>query len=207
MNILNSKIYQVVEFIINLLIINLLWIILCLPIVTIGPATASLFAAVRNSVIYKETQIFKPFFKNFILYFKKSFLIGIIIPILISTMIINFIYILNLKLLVILPFLILLIFLVISALTFLFPIIVSFNTNWLNTIKNSLLFSISYLPTTLLNLCIIIFCVYCILMYPVTIFFIFGLSAYCIFLLCNLTFKKTKERQYNTRNISWTDPR
>jgi len=194
MNILDSKVYTFIEFIINLLIINLLWLISCLPIITIGPATTALFAVVRDSVLYQETQIVKPYFIYFISYFKKSFVVGIILPILIGAITINLLYFLNLRNLIILPLFILFIVLIISGLTFLFPIIITYHISWIEIIKNSLLFSIMHFPITLINLCIIVISLYCILMYPPTIFCIFSSSAYLIFLLCNSAFKTTGEK-------------
>ncbi|WP_420491978.1 DUF624 domain-containing protein, partial [Neobacillus drentensis] len=44
MNILDSRFYAVVDRLSNLFILNLFWIISCLPIVTIAPATSAMYS-------------------------------------------------------------------------------------------------------------------------------------------------------------------
>jgi len=69
MNFMNSKVYSTFEVVCNLFLLNLLWLLMCLPVVTIFPATAAMFGVVRQSVLYKDSSIFTSFFR----YFKENF--------------------------------------------------------------------------------------------------------------------------------------
>jgi uncharacterized membrane protein YesL len=62
----------------NFFLLSLLWLLMCLPIVTIFPATASLFAVVRDWKTKSSTHLFSIFFRYFKENFKQSILPGLI---------------------------------------------------------------------------------------------------------------------------------
>jgi uncharacterized membrane protein YesL len=78
MNISESWLYRAVELVTNFLWLNLLWLVACLPIFTIFPATAAMFAVVREWVKKREPGITRAFFSFFKADFKQSFWIGIL---------------------------------------------------------------------------------------------------------------------------------
>lgn len=78
MNILNSRFYIFLEKVSNLFILNVIWLIACLPIITIFPATAAMFSVIRQWKLHDETSVFMPFTKHFKLNFKQSLLIGLL---------------------------------------------------------------------------------------------------------------------------------
>lgn len=57
--------------------INLIYFLFCIPIVTIGPATAAMTALMRNICIERPQFIFHDFLREFRKNFKQSFIIGI----------------------------------------------------------------------------------------------------------------------------------
>ncbi|WP_374932975.1 DUF624 domain-containing protein [Neobacillus driksii] len=65
MNIMNSKVYLALELFANFFLLNLLWILMCLPVVTVFPATASMFRVVREWHLYKDSSFLRYFFLNF----------------------------------------------------------------------------------------------------------------------------------------------
>ncbi len=69
--ILFNKIWQI-------FFLNLLYLIFCIPIVTIGPATTAMMKILRNFSIEKPTFIFSDFLDAFKKNFKQSFIIGIL---------------------------------------------------------------------------------------------------------------------------------
>ncbi len=58
--------------------LNLLYILCCIPIVTIGPATAGLMYVLRNIANERPTFIVADFFDNFKKNFKQGFLVGLL---------------------------------------------------------------------------------------------------------------------------------
>lgn len=62
----------------DLLFLNMLYMLFCIPIVTIGPATAALFKVTRNYSQERSCFMFHEFWKTFKSSFKQSFVTGIV---------------------------------------------------------------------------------------------------------------------------------
>ncbi|MCI2255812.1 DUF624 domain-containing protein [Domibacillus sp. PGB-M46] len=60
----------------NVLILNVLWLIGCLPLITIGPSTAAVLAVLREWQATGDDSVVRGFFRFFQLHFKQGFLIG-----------------------------------------------------------------------------------------------------------------------------------
>jgi uncharacterized membrane protein YesL len=74
---IDGKLYRLCTWISNFAFLNLLFLISCIPVITIFPAAAALFAVVRQLVKNNEITIFKNYWLYFAKNFKQSFLIGI----------------------------------------------------------------------------------------------------------------------------------
>ena len=73
----DSPVMQKLALLTNLILLNFLWIICSLPIITMGAATTAM-----NSVIFQyldsgNDAVIKPFFKAFVSNFRQSTLIGL----------------------------------------------------------------------------------------------------------------------------------
>ena len=62
----------------DLLILNLLWLVCSLPIVTIGPATCALYTVTLKIVRDEPVETLREFFRAFKSNFKNGFLYGLI---------------------------------------------------------------------------------------------------------------------------------
>lgn len=71
--------FRILDIFANFVLLNLLWLICCIPIFTIFPSTTALFA-VTNKWLHNGigTSVIHSFFKAFQRNFKKSFIIGIV---------------------------------------------------------------------------------------------------------------------------------
>ena len=56
----------------NLIILNLLWILTSLPIITIGASTTAMYAVAFKYADDTDDAVLKPFFKAFVSNFKKA---------------------------------------------------------------------------------------------------------------------------------------
>lgn len=137
----------------DLVLINILYIVFCIPIVTFGPATAGLIKVTRNYSQERSCFMFHDFWKAFKTTFKQSFPMGLIDLFLFiwSGVMISFYYQMSLlhsygkALLVIAISLLLIIFLMHF---YIYLLIVSTNLKLKQIIKNSfLLISIAIKPT------------------------------------------------------------
>jgi uncharacterized membrane protein YesL len=78
MNILESKVHRWLEVFANFLLLNLLWLLACIPVLTIYPATGAMFGVVRDWVRKSDVGVIQPFILRFRENLKQSFVIGIV---------------------------------------------------------------------------------------------------------------------------------
>ncbi len=66
----------------DVIILSLLWIVLCIPIVTIGPSNTAMYYATVKVIRRERGYLFREFFKSFKLNFKKAFIVGLALTVL-----------------------------------------------------------------------------------------------------------------------------
>ncbi|WP_373889943.1 YesL family protein [Neobacillus cucumis] len=192
MRFIDGKFYSILLFISNFFLLNLLWLVMCLPIITIFPATSAMYGVMRQWIIHKDPSIFRPFFHYFKENFKQSILIEIF-----WVMIVFFLYVdytlaqkLTFAQNIILPILFVLGFLLILVTAFLFPTMVQYKFTTKNLLKNTLVLGICYFPISL-GICLLTLLSALILyIFPFSILFIFSIGSYCTYFLCHIAFKK-----------------
>ena len=62
---INSSFFKFINKLLDVLLLNLLWILCSLPVVTIGAATCAAFSVTLKMVDDEEGYFVKPFFKYF----------------------------------------------------------------------------------------------------------------------------------------------
>lgn len=155
---IDSKFYEVVSKIADLIVLNLLFVLFSLPIITMGASTTALYGVTKKMAENREGYIFRNFFQLFKENFRQSTVMWIIL--LVAAMIPTVdLYIINslektvittaLKGLMLATALtVLLVFLYAMALQS------TFENTIKNTLKNAFLMGIGYFPWTLLILLI-----------------------------------------------------
>lgn len=79
---INSPVMRFLAMVANLFMANLLFIICCLPVVTVGASFAALNKVVKDVLSEKgDAAVFKPFFRAFCEYFKQATVIWLIMVI------------------------------------------------------------------------------------------------------------------------------
>lgn len=197
MIILNSRFYHILDVISFFFLLNIIWFLVCMPIVTIFPATAAMFAVIRQFVMKKDTAIFIPFFRYFKENFKHSFLAGIIFFIFIVVFYIDFVLLNTANSTVnniLLVALFMLGMLVTLTSIYLFPVMVHYKLNFWTMIRNSFFFSIKYFPTTIVSIVLLALMFVIVFYFPVTFLMIFSVVAYLIFAICYSKFNKEQKR-------------
>lgn len=198
MEMLDGRIYKIMEFIMNAFLLNILWLIMCLPIVTIFPATTAMFGVVRAWKKRGDIQIFSDFFRLFRESFKQSLLIGFLWMLLAGLLLGDFIIIYHLNSnmkYTIFPFLLFLGILYLFASVYIFPVIVHYQVSWKNAIKNALLLSVSYLHHTILSILIILGAFALCFYFPAAMMLSFSMGAYLIYSIVSRGFHTDKEVQ------------
>lgn len=77
----------------NLILLNLVWLLCCLPIITIGPATIAMNYVIFQHHTGRSDVVFRPFFKSFRRDFRQGLMLGIPLTVLFGLMIFNGLYI------------------------------------------------------------------------------------------------------------------
>ena len=195
MNILDSKFYRWLEVFANFLLLNLLWLLACIPVLTIYPATAAMFAVVRDWVRKKDVGVIQPFFLGFRENFKQSFVIGMVWTLFGTALVLDFFLVnqmpsgLSTVLYLLLSFMLLL-----YAFTsvYLFPVMVHFDTTWPVVLKNSLLLGIGRLLTTVQCLLVVVITVSVSFFAPFTLLITGSITAYLVYRLCDREFRRVE---------------
>jgi uncharacterized membrane protein YesL len=65
----------------DMLFISVVWVLLCIPVVTIGPANTALYYATVKVIRRERGYLFREFFKSFKLNFKRAAILGVILTI------------------------------------------------------------------------------------------------------------------------------
>ncbi|MFA9378923.1 MAG: YesL family protein [Lachnotalea sp.] len=148
---LDGKFFTIMSKVADLIILNIVYCLCCVPIITIGPATTALYYVTLKMVKDEESYIIKSFFKSFKENFKQA--VGIWIVLLATLgIIVGDIYIMlkwetkyKVIFIVIFIFLLLMWFFVTI---YIFPLLATFDNTVKQTFKNSFLMSIRHLPMT-----------------------------------------------------------
>jgi uncharacterized membrane protein YesL len=193
-NILDSSLYRYMDIIAAFLVLNLAWLVACLPVITVYPATAAMFAVAREWVKKKE---FDGTLRDFISFFKKdfkqSFWIGIVWTFFGAVLFVNSRLIDNMPDILQVPFYVCFLvagFVYLTASVFLLPVLVNYATSWQRILKTSVLLSLSRLPTTIGCLAVLAASVAVIRVLPITILISCSVASYAIYWLCERSFQK-----------------
>ncbi|MEG2935177.1 MAG: DUF624 domain-containing protein [Clostridium sp.] len=150
---MDNKFFSIMTRIADLLILNFLFLICSIPIITIGASVTALYSVTLKMTTNDETYMFRSFMKAFKDNFKASTIVWLIFITIGLVLSVDF-YFANLFsaspigsiLRVVFTGLVILTFLMIS---YVFPLVAQFYNTTFNYIKNSFLMAICHLPQTL----------------------------------------------------------
>ena len=75
----DSPIFSILSKVSDMLFISITFIFLCIPIVTIGPASTALYYAIVKVIRRERGYVFREFFKSFKMNFKRGAIVGVIL--------------------------------------------------------------------------------------------------------------------------------
>ena len=150
---MDNKFFTFMSRVADLIILNLLCIVCCIPVVTIGPSIAAMFYVTLKMVRNEESYIVRGFFKSFKQNLKQGIVINLIM--LVAALLLYFdISICRStpgtigKVLMVLFMMILVVYLMIFL--YIYPVLAKFYNTIKNTFTNAFLMSIRHLPYTAL---------------------------------------------------------
>ena len=192
MNILDTRVYRWLETATDFFLLNLIWLVACLPVVTIFPSTAAMFGVVRDWVREKESSLTRTFIARFWENLGQSLLVGTIWAVFGIALFLDFLVASQLSYwaeLVLKSVLVLVSTVYAFGSVYLFPVMVHYDTDWKTVIKNSLLISVGRLPTTLGCLVFLVVMVGLTVVVPFLVVITGSITAYVLYRLCDRVFR------------------
>ncbi|WMJ88696.1 YesL family protein [Anaerocolumna sp. MB42-C2] len=138
---------------VDLIIISLVWLILCIPVVTIGPATTSLYYAVVKVIRRERGYLVREFFHSFKTNFKTGLIAGIILTVLFAVLVFDRKFATTMtgnQGFILLSIFNAMIFLLICVTLYLFPLLSRFTMGIKQLFKTAVFMAMKHLPTTIL---------------------------------------------------------
>jgi uncharacterized membrane protein YesL len=146
----------------DLVVLNIIFIISCVPVITVGPALTALYCVSMKISDGSEGYVVKSYFRAFKDNFKQGMLVGIVLEIICFVLGYDAVMLYySQEFYAAAGFFITVVMLVIIALViqFVFPLLARYQNTIGNTVKNSALLAVSKLPYALLLLVPMLFCV------------------------------------------------
>lgn len=208
---LDSPLFSFLSKVADLILLNILTLICCLPIVTVGASMTALHYVVLKMVRDEESYIVRSYFKSFKQNFKQATIIWLIL-LLVGAVLIGDLFILSFSTIRFSNWIRIALFtviiIVLLAAMHLFPVLSRFDNTIKNTFKNSFFMGILTLPKTILMLlCWVAPLVIAAFIVQATpIVFMLGISApaYLCAKLYNKTFKRFEPEEEIVGDDEWT---
>jgi uncharacterized membrane protein YesL len=197
MNFQDGRVYRILERFLDLVVLNLCWLIACLPVVTVWPATTALFAVVREWALGREPRVIGSFLR----FFKANFTQSLCLGVLWSPFGLLLLFNLNLAAQSSPPWRLLLFFcfstlggVYLVACVYLFPVMSNYRVSFVQVIKNSIIFGVGQLPIAVLCLLLVGAVAALVVTLPPTLLVAGSSTAYAVYRLCDRAFRKVEAR-------------
>lgn len=173
-NMMDNVVMRALSKLCDMVCLNIMWLVCCIPIVTIGASTTALYAVMLKLVKNEEGYIFRGFFKSFKSNFRQSTIIWLIL------LFLGAVWTVDLRLAGIMPGMVgtvlsaiflILGFLLLSVMIYIFPLTARYENSIKATFKNALILTMTKMPYTLVMDAIVVAAVLASLWNIVTILF------------------------------------
>lgn len=164
---LNSPWVQRFAMLTNLVMLNILWLICCIPVFTAGAATSALYYTIFQYHTKVDDAVLKPFFHAFKVNFKQSTIF--LLPLLVVLAVLGFdmVYLISHGTGVAVLFLLIVaVFLVAGMMVHLFPLIARFNMDGKALVRTAFSLVVLHLPATITVILLTVLPVFLLLFQP-----------------------------------------
>lgn len=158
----------------DMICLNVMWVICCIPIITIGASTVALYTVMLKMVKNEEGYIFRGFLKAFKTNFKQSTIIWIIL------LLLGILWTVDFRVAGVIPgmagivlraLFLTLGFVLLSVTIYIFPLTARYENSIKGTFKNALILTVAKLPYTFLMAAIVVAAVFASLWSAFTLLF------------------------------------
>ena len=158
----------------DMICLNVMWVICCIPIITIGASTTAMYTVMLRMVKNEEGYIFRGFLKAFKTNFKQSTIIWIIL------LLLGILWTVDFRVAGVIPgmagivlraLFLTLGFVLLSVTIYIFPLTARYENSIKGTFKNALILTVAKLPYTFLMVAIVVAAVFASLWSAFTLLF------------------------------------
>ena len=156
---LDSKFMRTMSMIADLIILNVIYLVTCLPVVTIGAASTAMYTVCFRLGTAREGSLVKGYFRAFRDEFRQATLVWLFLLLFGAASCVNIFIFLSMDgwmHYLFFPF-VLFLLVVLMMVGYAFPLLSQFRNDTKSVIKNALIFSVAYLPRTVLIVVINVF--------------------------------------------------
>jgi uncharacterized membrane protein YesL len=190
----DGVVYHICTWIYQFAFLNILFLISCIPIITIFPAAAATFGVVREWVKKKDSPIFSTYLKQFKENFKQSFITGIVITTIFLILFVDYYLLTNLRTsfnLIILSCMSFAGFCFIVSVMYVFPLMVNSQYSFKELMMNSFKIGLYKIHLTIINSIFVLGWLFISFKFSyLLVFFFFSISAYITYWIANVKFSK-----------------
>ncbi len=181
----DSALMSLIRKLADVFVADILWLVCCIPIVTIGASTTALYYVTLRLVRESDGHVVQSFFQSFRTNFKQATAVWLIFVGLILVWCVDFYYILFLSTwnplirYSMMIFLIVLALVWVSMILYVFPIIARFENSTKEVMKNAYVMATKHIVTTIEMLCILALLFYiAVTRLPILLSFCVGIGAF-----------------------------
>ena len=195
---LDSPLGRTLSTLTDILILNLLFVLCCLPVITIGASWTALYSVMRKLIRDEDGHIVRGFFAAFRRSFKQSTILWLILAVFGGALIASLMATVRLEMVALNRVLLVILLLYGVELSYIFPLVSQFDAPAMSQLRNALLIGIANLPWTvlvlLIDLCPVLLMItqtrLLLVVPPVMLLIGFGLVAFCGSFIFNHVFKR-----------------
>lgn len=154
----DNVVFSTINKIVDMVLLSIIFIVVCLPIITIGPAITALYYVIVKVIRRERSYVFREFFKSFKRNFKQSFIINLIFILMYFILYIDLQYanaIAGMPGVVLKGIFFAILFLTAAINIYIYPVLSRFEVSIKQLFKNSFFMSIRHLPFTILMFIIV----------------------------------------------------
>lgn len=204
----DSKLMQFLGKITDCIILNMVWLICCIPIVTIGASTTAFYYTITKAIRNERGYVLPEFWRSFKSNFKQSTLVWLIMLFITIFAYFDIYYAYVLSTAGVIPkillwFVLILFVLVAMWMSYFFPYIARFTNTTRQILRNSAIIMIRNIFWSLQNVVILVATIVLILMIP---FLVFLLPAFCT-VLTSMSLEKVFRKYMSPEDKKMEDER
>ncbi len=193
---MDNPFFTTLSKICDILFLSVVWVLLCIPVITIGPASTAMYYATVKVIRRERGYLFREFFKSFRMNFKRGAIVGVLLTIVYAILYFDINYswqmmaINHSKGSMFMGIFLALTFLTLCVTVFVFPILSRFEMTVKQLLKAGIYMAMRHLPFTFVMVVVTIATAILIFLLPILVFILPAASVFLNSFMMEHIFKR-----------------